>query len=256
LPTRAAAIGETPAFPNSIEFGMTLNGLSTIVRNDDVPVASTRAAVVAYSAPMAVFLIFTSVEGRIPLAWYPAVYAAKVCAVAMTLAVFRGPFAVIRPTLRLVAPAILVGLAVFIVWIGFDRLIHYPHLGSRVGFDPFTSIAGGATRTAFIVVRLTGLVLLVPVMEELFWRAFLLRYMTVTDFMRLPVGTFSWSAFWVVAAAFGIAHSEWLAAVVAAIAYGLLLRRTRSVFAAVVAHATTNAALGAYILLTAEWVYW
>jgi hypothetical protein len=34
------------------------------------------------------------------------------------------------------------------------------------------------------------------------------------------------------------------------------LKRTRALFTTVVAHATTNAALGAYVLATHAWKYW
>jgi membrane protease YdiL (CAAX protease family) len=57
-------------------------------------------------------------------------------------------------------------------------------------------------------------------------------------------------------AASALSHPEWLVAVIASLAYGLWIRRTRSLFGAIVAHATTNGALGAYVLATGEWQYW
>jgi CAAX prenyl protease-like protein len=104
--------------------------------------------------------------------------------------------------------------------------------------------------------RLFGLVLMVPVMEEIFWRSFLLRYLTRHDFQTLPVGTFSALSLWVMVGASALAHPEWLAAVVASLAYAFWIRHTRSLFAAIIAHATTNAALGGYVLVTREWHYW
>jgi CAAX prenyl protease-like protein len=83
-----------------------------------------------------------------------------------------------------------------------------------------------------------------------------LRYLTKYEFQTLPVGTFSASALWVMVGASALAHPEWLAAVIASLAYALWLRRSRSLFAAIVAHATTNAALGGYVLVTREWHYW
>jgi CAAX prenyl protease-like protein len=217
--------------------------------------ASTRAAL-AYSTPMAIFLALTFLEGQLPQAWYPFLYCTKVCLVTLSLAVFRRTLSDIRPTWRVVVPAALIGLGVCVAWVGIDRAVPYPHLGTRVGFNPFEAIPDTRAAMAFVAVRLFGLALLVPVMEELFWRAFLLRYLTTTDFLSVPFEAFSWSAFWMVAGAFSLAHPEWLPAAVTACVYGLLLRRTRSVFAAVVAHAVTNAALGVYILVTHSWVYW
>jgi uncharacterized protein len=218
--------------------------------------ATTSRSALAYSAPMGVFLLATAIEEYLPAKWYPFAYVVKVCAVTLSLAIFRTPLSDIRPLGRLLVPSILVGLAVLIAWVGIDKIVPYPRLGSRIAFNPFRAISDAGARMAFLAVRLYGLAILVPVMEELFWRAFLLRYLTTIDFLSLPIEAFSWSAFWLVAAAFGVAHPEWLPAVLTAIAYGLLLRRTGSVFAAVVAHVTTNAGLGFYVLLTRNWVYW
>jgi CAAX prenyl protease-like protein len=90
----------------------------------------------------------------------------------------------------------------------------------------------------------------------LFWRAFLIRYLTNTDFTTVRTGQFSAMAFWLVAAFSGLVHPEWLVAVVASAAYSWLLRRTGSLFATVMAHAVTNAALGIYVLLSHDWQYW
>ena len=57
-------------------------------------------------------------------------------------------------------------------------------------------------------------------------------------------------------AASALAHPEWLVAIMASLAYALWLRRSRSLFGAIVAHAVTNAALGAYVLTTEDWKYW
>ena len=90
----------------------------------------------------------------------------------------------------------------------------------------------------------------------LFLRSFVLRYVTVPDFMRVPIGEYSQTAFWAVAGLSALAHPEWLVAIVASVAYTLLLRQTRSLFACVVAHAVTNCALGVYVLATGAYQYW
>ena len=210
----------------------------------------------AYVTPMAAFLVLTSVESSAPKAYYVWLYLAKAIVVTAVLIAFRTPWKDIQPNARLLVPAVLVGLAVFIEWILLDKAIPYPHLGQRASLDPFTAIEVPALRLLFLTVRFYGLVLMVPVMEELFWRSFLLRYLTDSDFTKLPIGIFSWESFWLVAVAFGLAHSEWLVAIICACAYALLLKQTRSVFACIVAHGTTNLALGVYVIFTHDWVYW
>ncbi len=209
-----------------------------------------------YVAPMAIFLVLTDIEGRLPRGFYPSLYAFKVVAVSLALWTFRGVWRDIKIEARALAPAIGVGLAVFVLWIGIDRAIAYPHLGRRVGFDPFETIESPVLRGLFLATRFYGLVLMVPLMEELFWRSFLLRYVTRPDFENLASGEFSWPAFFLVAGAFGAAHSEWLVAIVAAICYGLLLRATRSLWACIVAHGITNLCLGIYVLSSGDWKYW
>jgi CAAX prenyl protease-like protein len=179
-----------------------------------------------------------------------------VCAVTAALLVYRVTLRDILPSWRVLAPATLVGLAVFAEWVVVDQWVPYPHLGSRIGFDPFASFQGPGPRAAFIGVRLYGLVLMVPVMEELFLRSFFLRFVANADFTSVPIGHISWTAFWVVAALTGVIHPEWLVALVASVAYTLLLYRTRSLFATVVAHAVTNGALAWYVLATGNWQYW
>lgn len=156
---------------------------------------------------------------------------------------------------KVIAPSIAIGLVVFVIWIWGEKFVAYPWLGERTAFDPAT-LKDSIWKPIFVIVRLFGLVLMVPVMEEVFWRSFLLRFLTQNDFEKLAIGTFSASALWLMVGASALAHPEWLVAAVASLAYALWLRRSRSLFGAVVAHATTNGALGGYVLVTREWQYW
>jgi CAAX prenyl protease-like protein len=204
---------------------------------------------------MAAFVALTGLErgGGASYVW---LYSAKVCVVTALLAYFRQPWREIRPSIRDAGPGTLVGVCVLAEWILLDRWLHYPHLGARTGFNPYAALPHPAGRTLFLVVRLYGLALLVPVMEEIFWRSFLLRYFTQPDWQAVPPGAYSWGAFVLVGAGFGASHPEWLAAILCACAYALLLRRTRSLFSCIVAHATTNLGLGIYVLATHAWQYW
>ena len=83
-----------------------------------------------------------------------------------------------------------------------------------------------------------------------------LRYFTNENFEAVPMGVFSASAFWIVTVASAATHPEWPVALIAFAIYAWLLRSTRSLFAVIVAHAVTNAALGAYIMVTHDWIYW
>lgn len=215
---------------------------------------------VAYVLPMALFIGLTALEGQFP-AHYIAFYIVKILLVAGAMAACRTAWKDIRFDARVLPIAVIVGLAVFAEWVLLDNWltahkIPWMHFGSRTEFNPFEKIGEPGIRGLFLAFRFFGLVVLVPVMEELFWRSFLLRYITEPDFQRLPVGTFSWGAFALVAVGFGLAHPEWLVAVICAAAYGLLLRQTKSLFACVVAHGVTNLALGLYVIFFHAWRFW
>lgn len=209
----------------------------------------------AYWLPILLFGALTMVDSYVPAAWFPVAYLAKAIIVTVVLLAFREPLREIRADPKVIAPSVLVGLAVCVLWLAIDIIVPYPHLGNRTAFNP-TTLQGSSWWMPFLAGRLYGLVFMVPVMEEIFWRSFLLRYLTQPDFRRLKMGTFSASALWLMVAASALAHPEWLVAVVASLAYALWLRRTGSLFGAIVAHATTNAALGAYVLVMGAWQYW
>jgi CAAX prenyl protease-like protein len=202
-----------------------------------------------------VFGVLTLGESYVSPASCPLAYIVKAIAVTAALLIFRGPLTDIQFSARVIAPSVVLGLVVCVLWIGIDRLIAYPHLGSRTAFDP-TPLRETGLWLPFLVTRFYGLVLMVPVMEEVFWRSFLVRYLTRPDFQQLPIGTFSASALWIMVAASALAHPEWLVAAITSLAYAFWLRRTRSLFSVIVAHATTNAALGCYVFATGSWQYW
>jgi len=212
-------------------------------------------SVAGYWAPMVVFGVLTWLEGKVPIEHYPLAYIGKAAIVTACLLILRAPLADIRVKASVVAPSVLIGLIVLVLWVGIDRFVPYQHLGTRTAYDP-TPLRGSALFFVFLAVRFYGLVVMVPVMEEIFWRSFMVRYLTQVDFRRLAVGTFSASALWVTVAGSALSHPEWLVGAIAGLIYALWVRRTGSLFAAIVAHATTNLALGAYVLITSQYQYW
>ena len=217
--------------------------------------ASTQATPLEYCIPAIVFALANTVEGQFSVDYYPAIYAVKAVAVTLALVACRRILRDIIPSWRLVAPSVAVGAAVCVLWVVMELWVPYPHLGDRASYDPFDRLAPDAAR-AFLAVRLYGMVLLVPIFEELLWRSFLIRYATAADFHKIRPWEYSTAAFWIVAGAAAVAHTEWLTALVTNVIYTLWLRRTRSVFAVVVAHAITNLLLAAYILVTGHWQLW
>ena len=155
--------------------------------------------------------------------------------------------------LRHTALSLLTGILIFILWINMDW--GFATLGEPQGFDP-GRIPEGATRTVMIAVRLAGAVLVVPIMEELFWRSFLLRYIIEPDFMKVAIGRFTWFSFLATMVLFGLEHNHYLAGMMAGAFFNLLLYRTKSIAQCILSHAVANLALGIYVLKTGNWQFW
>lgn len=144
-----------------------------------------------------------------------------------------------------------VGVAVFVAWINLD--VWPLAFGSGEGFDPR---ADGRISLSLAVVRLAGAALVVPVMEELFWRSFLLRWLQNPSFLSVSPGTVGFRALLISSALFATEHTLWFAGLLAGLAYGWLYKRSGNLWVPVVAHAVTNGALGAYVLATGAWTFW
>jgi len=218
----------------------------------------------SYVGPFALYLILTQFPPLYPdsYAWtYPAVV---VVVGAATVAFLHGK-QILRPH-RHVAVGIAAGVVGIALWIFLSRL----HLErslfawlpeafqpkARAGFDPFTRIADPSARWGFVGFRLAGLVLVVPVAEELFWRGFLLRWLISPNWQELRLGQFSWFSFAGVVVLFTLAHPEWFAAAVyCALLNGLMIWK-RDLWNCVVAHAISNLILAVYILSTQNWELW
>jgi hypothetical protein len=104
------------------------------------------------------------------------------------------------------------------------------------------------------------MVLIVPFVEELFWRGFLMRYVQAKgkSWQRVPFGQHTWRAFWIVTLLVAMIHNapDWPAAFVWGAFTYLLAVRTKSLGACVVMHAVGNLLLGIYVILTQQWGFW
>ncbi len=149
--------------------------------------------------------------------------------------------------------AIGVGLLVCVAWINLDA--PWMLLGEATpGFAPLD--AAGAVDMRLVVIRVLGAVLVVPLMEELFWRSFLMRWIDSATFERVDPRSVTPKAIVLSTFAFVLVHQAWLAAALAGLAYAWLYRSSGKLWLAVMAHATTNAALAAWVLGTRQWQFW
>ena len=203
-----------------------------------------------YIIPFLLFAVVTLLGPKLGLG-LGMVYTLKTVLVGACLIVFLPKWkSEIRFTLDL--PAIIAGVIVFGIWIGMENVV--PHMGEAKGFNPH-ELSHDWT-TGLISIRMIGAVLVVPIMEELFWRSFALRFLIDTHFKRIPLGTFTWFSFILVSVAFGLEHHRWLPGILAGLVYAALLYRTKNLFSPILSHAVTNLLLGVYVLGTGEWHFW
>ena len=157
------------------------------------------------------------------------------------------------PPVGELAMSVVVGLAVFGLWIHLDA--PWMQIGqSTASFVPVD--AQGRLQWPLIAVRWAGAALLVPVMEELFWRSFLMRWLQSPVFEAVDPRRVGAKAVVLSTFVFMLAHPLWLAAIVAGLAYALLYRQTGKLWTAVLAHAVTNGALGIWVVRTGQWQFW
>ena len=159
----------------------------------------------------------------------------------------------LAPTWREAALAVAVGLAVFVLWINLDA--PWMRIGEpSAAFVPLRS--DGTRDWPLIAVRAAGAALLVPVMEELFWRSFLMRWIEAAPFDAVDPRRVGAKAVLLSTFVFMLAHTLWLAAIVAGLAYALLYRASCKLWLAVIAHAVTNAALAGWVVASGRWEFW
>lgn len=213
-------------------------------------------------APFALFMALLALRGAAPddgawgfdTRW---LYGAGVVAVGALLAwCWREYGELARQTLpeaREVALAVAVGLAVFALWIRLDA--PWMSIGTPAAdFRP--TDAGGTIDWPLAATRWLGATLLVPVMEELFWRSFLMRWIAHPLFLGVDPRRVGLKAIVLSTFVFTLAHTLWLAAAIAGLAYAWLYVRSGRLWLPVIAHAVTNGALGAWVIATGNWQFW
>ena len=211
-------------------------------------------------APFALFIAFLAAGSFVASPWLPVV---RGLAVAALLAAFWRHYAELKKgdgflfdPKRNPSPfllAVVSGLLVFFVWIHLDAgWMVVGEMGK--GFAPLKP--DGSIDWVLAGLRLFGLALVVPVMEELFWRSFLMRWIDKRKFLEMDPRQASFTAFALSSGLFAIEHNQWLAGLIAGAVYGWLYKKTGDLRVPIISHTVTNGTLGLWILATGNWQYW
>jgi CAAX prenyl protease-like protein len=181
-------------------------------------------------------------------------YPVKIGVVALLLALFWRQYEELRharPSPKLALIAAVTGVVVLLLWISLDT--GWMVIGSPSGYDPRVN---GEIDWPLVAIRIAGAALVVPVMEELFWRSFLMRWIVSPAFQAVDPAQLGLKSFVITIVLFGLEHNLWLAGSVAGLAYGWLYQRHRNLWSPVLAHAVTNGLLGVWVVATGSWSYW
>ena len=204
--------------------------------------------------PFVVFVALTALQGQFGAASPYWIYLVKTL-VGAGLVWLTWPV-VAEMRWRATPVAVLTGVVVFVVWVGLDA--HYPKFaaGGDV-WNPHRAFGEGSGLAWFFIgVRIVGSTLVVPMIEEVFYRSYLYRVIARADFQAVPLGQFAWLPFVATAGAFGVAHREWLAGILCACAYQGLVCWRKNLGEAMTAHAVTNLLLGIYVASRGAWNFW
>jgi hypothetical protein len=157
--------------------------------------------------------------------------------------------------------SIALGVVVFAIWIAPDALVpgwrENPIFQNTITGHIQASIAPRELTPLILALRTMRAALLVPVIEELFWRGWLPRWIQGTPFSSIPLGQYTQRAFWITAVLFAAEHGPfWEVGLVTGIIYNWWMQRTRSLGDMMLTHAVTNLALSLYVISTGRWMFW
>jgi CAAX prenyl protease-like protein len=214
---------------------------------------------VRYVGPFITFLALLVLLRNLPL---PDLLGQVVFVLAMALVIYFVAWPVVDLKVQRLGSTLGIGVLVSLIWIAPDLLSsNYRHLwlfdNSIVGHPTSGLSSIAQAQPAVLFFRAVRATLIVPVVEELFWRAWLMRWLISPKFEEVPLGTWAAQSFWIVAVLFASEHgSYWDVGLAAGIVYNWWMLRTRSLGDLILAHAVTNGCLCAYVIAFGKWEYW
>ena len=166
----------------------------------------------------------------------------------------------LRPSNSLLS--VVLGIAVFALWIAPEVID--PHYRESALFSNAllghvgSSLAPEALRSTNVLFwRTVRAFTIVPVAEELFWRAWFMRWLINLDFQKVALGAYAPMAFGLTALLFGLEHGPyWDVGLVTGIVYNFWMVRTKSLGNCILVHAVTNLCMSLYVIKYAQWQYW
>ncbi len=127
------------------------------------------------------------------------------------------------------------------------------------GFDPGVFENPAAWWSA-VIMRFIRAAVVVALVEEIFWRGFLMRFIAdwEGDYWKQPFGKVSWKSYAIVTGLFMVAHApvDYAGAFVYGSLTWLLCVWSKNLGACIVMHAVANFLMGLYIMNTGKYGLW
>ncbi len=212
-----------------------------------------------YVVPFASFMAFLALQKYValdPVVEYPA----RDVVLLLILWIFSRHVIDFKATHKLETAVL--GVAVFVIWVGPDMLFpayrqHWLFQNSITGQLAAPAPENVLRNPVVLWARIFRAVVLVPIIEELFWRAWLMRWLISPRFEKVPLGMYQSGAFAITAVLFAAEHGPyWEVGLVTGVIYNWWMVRTRSLGDCILVHAITNACLCGYVVATRHWEYW
>jgi CAAX prenyl protease-like protein len=216
-----------------------------------------------YVLPFLAFLALMGIGNQFGPSYLPYSYAVRIFGSLAVVMVFWRYF----PPLGRAhwVTSVIVGLAVAYGWVAGHHWFsaqdwYYQPFKDALPedyYDPRNYVGTGLGLWAFLSVRIGGAATVVPIVEEIFWRAFILRALIDwEDFESVPLGRFTWVSFVVCSLMSALEHPQWGVGVLCWVVYNLLFYWKKSLMCLMVTHGVTNLALYVYVFWYEDWLFW
>lgn len=227
-------------------------------------------------APFMTYLVLMLLNDAFPTRLQPLAIALHIALAGWVVWLFRHHYPPWGKPLA--GPAMLVGIAAAALWVHgqywLDSVFVGGHsLGGTMSFgwrppfihlEPATLVSprevygDGTLFWSHVVLKICRAVTIVPIVEELFWRGFILRAFVNWDrFQHVPWGQFSWVAFLGSSLLSTVQHpANWGVSIPCWMLFNVLFYKTRSLSCLMLTHAVTNFALYLYVVRSGDWRFW
>ena len=209
-----------------------------------------------YLLPFLVAIAASMITGLFSVNGFDAAYPARIITAGLVLIIYRG-FLLRNNPLSFSCfswEVVLAGVAVAVLWIAIDHLFTS---GSIQQMPPELSAMSLFNRILWIIFKVFGSCLIIPIIEELAFRGFLLRRLIQADFTEVSYRKFTWLSFFLSSVAFGLMHGDrWIAGILSGMVYCLVMYRKGRLIDAIAAHAVSNIVIAMYVLFLGKWEFW